>query len=226
MGRMADRSDVTSVASQLHRSCLRGYAGQEKARCLNTPRLIADSTGATVWRHDNTEPFSDSVPDESPSGLGAFEFPLRVPGQYADAETGLHYNYFRDYSPALGQYVQSDPVGLGGGINTYAYVVGQPLTLVDSRGLATPDTVGGAVGQQGVKKGASLPAAVGGEVCASKIACESWRRFPFPSIYEQCKSFEFEVTGAWQRECQDVCADRLRKKCQPPQSCLASDPAT
>lgn len=102
---------------------------------LNTPRLIADSTGATVWRHDNTEPFADSVPDENPSGLGAFQFPLRFPGQYADQETGLRYNDFRDYFPEIGRYVESDPIGLRGGMNTYAYVRGSPLVFADPSGL-------------------------------------------------------------------------------------------
>jgi RHS repeat-associated protein len=58
------------------------------------------------------------VPDENPSGLGAFEFPLRYPGQYFDKETNLHFNYFRDYDPAIGRYTQSDPIGLRGGLNT------------------------------------------------------------------------------------------------------------
>lgn len=45
-----------------------------------------------------------------------FEFPLRFPGQYADKETNLHYNYFRDFDPILGIYKQSDPIGLRGGL--------------------------------------------------------------------------------------------------------------
>ena len=88
-----------------------------------------------MWRWDQQEPFGVNVPDENPSGLGAFEFPLRFPGQYFDKETNLHYNNFRDYDPAVGRYVQSDPIGLHGGLNTYAYVYLSPLNLVDPAGL-------------------------------------------------------------------------------------------
>jgi RHS repeat-associated protein len=60
---------------------------------------------------------------------------LRFPGQYYDQETGLHYNYFRYYDPETGRYITSDPVGLGGGLNTYAYVGSNPLSWIDSWGL-------------------------------------------------------------------------------------------
>lgn len=62
--------------------------------------------------------------------------PARVPGQYADDETGLHYNYFRDYDPSTGRYVESDPIGLRGGINTYLYSGNDPIVKIDPLGLA------------------------------------------------------------------------------------------
>jgi RHS repeat-associated protein len=79
--------------------------------------------------------------DDDPDGDGqAFTFNLRFPGQCYDQETGVHYNYFRDnYLPDFGRYGQSDPIGLEGGINTYAYVRGNPLLWSDWRGLSPGD---------------------------------------------------------------------------------------
>ncbi|MGZ4982138.1 MAG: RHS repeat-associated core domain-containing protein, partial [Methylobacter sp.] len=59
---------------------------------------------------------------------------LPLPGRYFDQETGLHYNYLRDYDPPIERYIESDPIGLAGGMNTYAYVGNNPLTRIDPDG--------------------------------------------------------------------------------------------
>jgi RHS repeat-associated protein len=86
---------------------------------LGTPRKVSrPSDNQVLWAWES-EPFGHSQPNQNPSNQGEFVFSLRFPGQYFDAETGLHYNYFRDYDPRTGRYIQSDPIGLTGGINTY-----------------------------------------------------------------------------------------------------------
>jgi len=102
---------------------------------LGTPRKITrPGDNKVVWTWES-EAFGASLPDQNPSGLGNFVFNLRFPGQYYDQETGLFYNGFRDYDPATGRYSESDPIGLAGGINTYAYVEGNPVNAIDPLGL-------------------------------------------------------------------------------------------
>lgn len=104
---------------------------------LGTPRVITRaSDNQMVWRWDNAAPFGEDQPDESPSRLAKFVYNPRFPGQVYDKETNTHYNYFRDYDPQSGRYVQSDPIGLDGGVNTYAYVGGNTLSGIDPLGLA------------------------------------------------------------------------------------------
>jgi RHS repeat-associated protein len=100
-----------------------------------TPRKITRATdNKVVWMWES-EAFGNNLPNQNPSNLGEFVFNLRFPGQYYDQETGLNYNYFRDYDSSTGRYIQSDPIGLGGGINTYGYVAGNPVNAVDPFGL-------------------------------------------------------------------------------------------
>ncbi|HKW36900.1 MAG TPA: Ig-like domain-containing protein [Burkholderiales bacterium] len=102
---------------------------------LNTPRLIVDQNQSTVWRNENTEPFGDSVPNADPNNTGnRFEFSLRFPGQYFDQGTNLAHNYFRDYDSSIGRYTESDPMGLLGGLNTYAYAHSNSLLYIDPDG--------------------------------------------------------------------------------------------
>lgn len=109
---------------------------------LGTPRAVVNpATDAIIWRWDLTgSAFGSHSVQANPDGDGAnYALNLRYPGQYYDGESGLHYNYFRDYDPATGRYVQSDPIGLEGGLSTYGYVESQPLQLIDALGLQSVD---------------------------------------------------------------------------------------
>ena len=92
------------------------------------PQKLTDASGVVVWDRVET-PFGVEV-----STTGGLTQPVRFPGQVEDLETALNQNWNRDYDPLLGRYIQSDPIGLMGGINTYAYVEGNPLTAVDPTG--------------------------------------------------------------------------------------------
>lgn len=114
---------------------------------LNTPRIVSDAANTIRWEWRHADAFGANAPDENPAGAGVFAYNLRFPGQYFDQETGLHYNYFRDYDPRIGRYVQSDPIGLDGGLNTYGYVEQDPLLRSDPLGLFGPlgAAAGGAI---------------------------------------------------------------------------------
>ncbi len=118
---------------------------------LNTPRLIRDDAYKPVWQWAYS-----AFGDNKPSGLlkatpnpkaaitnqpvllkatNPLEINLRYPGQYFDEESNLNYNYFRTYQPTQGRYTQSDPIGLDGGVNRFAYVNENPLWATDPEGL-------------------------------------------------------------------------------------------
>jgi RHS repeat-associated protein len=100
---------------------------------LGTPRKITrPSDNGLMWRWD-PDTFGTAAP--SPTGLGTFNYNLRFSGQYSLIESGLYYNYFRTYDPRMGRYLESDPIGLRGGSNTYAYTLGNPISNKDPTGL-------------------------------------------------------------------------------------------
>ena len=95
---------------------------------LGSPQKLTDASQATVW--DGVfDPFGEEV---ALTGLAAT--PRRFPGQYADDETRFSYNFLRDYDPTLGRYIESDPIGLNGGLNTYTYVRNNPTARIDPSG--------------------------------------------------------------------------------------------
>jgi RHS repeat-associated protein len=112
---------------------------------LGTPTLLTSQSGKVVADIE-TMPFGESYVD-----YAAVEYNRRFPGQYKDAESGLNYNYFRDYDTSSGRYVQSDPVGLQGGLNTYVYANANPINNIDALGLywfRQPGQTEGVVGRE------------------------------------------------------------------------------
>jgi RHS repeat-associated protein len=118
---------------------------------LGTPRALVNAqtqggqpAGTVVWRWrlinqgtSGSNAFGAMAAEEDPDGNGTtVRFDLRFPGQQYDASTGLHYNYFRDYEAGTGRYVESDPIGLRGGVGTYVYGEADPFSTFDPRGLA------------------------------------------------------------------------------------------
>jgi hypothetical protein len=94
---------------------VRPNIGYIHADHLNTAREIYNASQQLVWRRPHQEPFGNSPPDENPSGLGVFEFPLRESSYYDDKESGIRYTMKRDcYDPATGRFCQPDPIGVDG----------------------------------------------------------------------------------------------------------------
>lgn len=110
---------------------------------LGTPQAMTDASGATVWKADY-EPFGKATVK-----VGKIENNLRFPGQYYNRETGLHYNYFRDYDPTTGRYTEFDVIGLRGGLNGYLYANANPLSFTDPLGLVSLGEVLSQVGAVG-----------------------------------------------------------------------------
>jgi RHS repeat-associated protein len=106
---------------------------------LGTPRAVSMSSPAAapavVWRA-NFAPFGKAAVDEDPDGdTQQFRLDLRLAGQVFDPESSLHYNYLRHADPDTGRFLESDPIGLGGGMNTFAFALSNPIMLSDPTGL-------------------------------------------------------------------------------------------
>ncbi len=104
---------------------------------LGTPTQAYDSNGGLVW--EMMLDVYGKVMDESHGDR--MLVPFRYQGQYEDVETGLYYNRFRYYSPEMGMYISSDPIGLAGNNPTlYGYVQDVNIWL-DKLGLVNPSDI-------------------------------------------------------------------------------------
>src|SRR6185369_6287282 len=109
---------------------------------IGCPVRVEDDAGDTLWSA-LADPYGRMRIVHEGISLS-----LRFPGHYFDAELGLYYNRFRYYSPELGRYIQSDPLGTKGSLNLYAYPA-SPLSTVDLRGLHPPKTADGGEDEDG-----------------------------------------------------------------------------
>lgn len=148
---------------------------------LGAPRAVLDRSDQLRWRW-LAEPFGTTPPETNPAGLGEFALNLRLPGQYFDNESGLHYNHHRDYDRTIGRYVQSDPIGLAGGINTYVYVGGNPVSYVDPNGLQADD--------RSTAPGLGLPNIVG---AANRNISRQLQRLLDDICRPDCSALEAEI---------------------------------
>jgi RHS repeat-associated protein len=148
---------------------------------LNTPRRLSNDSGQAVWQWSysafgedkptiarNRFANLDTTPNPGITSVSEVKFNLRYPGQYADEESGLFYNYFRSYDARTGRYSQADPIGLEGEWNRFGYVDGNPLSYVDPDGLVKIGRKlielepldgggGGGIGGGGARSGLSCP---------------------------------------------------------------------
>jgi RHS repeat-associated protein len=97
---------------------------------LGTPQGLVRKNGAKVWEGEYWA--FGGVKSET----GDWENLLRFPGQYFDEETGNYYNYYRDYDPSSGRYLQSDPIGLFGGLNTFTFSLNNTIVNYDEDALS------------------------------------------------------------------------------------------
>ncbi len=180
---------------------------------LQTPRLGTDENQNVVWRWDG-DAFGQSMADKDPdANKQKRNIRLRFPGQFHDGESGLFYNWSRYYDPKIGRYITSDPIGLRGGINTYAYVNANPLRWSDPMGLESPVTYWPPIG----KPSQPLP---GYNYCGPG----NLLRYPSNALDDACKQhdecyakcglnhMDVSITNPGQcnnRSCQDQCDDSL-----------------
>jgi RHS repeat-associated protein len=166
---------------------------------LGTPQKMTNQDQQVVW-DASYEPFGKATVLS-----GTLTQPLRFPGQYFDAETGLHQNWNRDYDPSTGRYLQSDPDGLKGGINTYLYAKANPVRFVDPRGLSPVDCAFGNAAGCGTNDIPPAPSLR--ELCAE--ACRQRCREQYDREHDQI----LEETAGVYFDCRQIADPRRRTDC-------------
>ncbi len=143
---------------------------------IGAPILLTDATGTAVWSAQYA-PFGQATINSDVDGDGTEVIcNLRFPGQYFDAESGLHYNWHRYYEPRSGRYITLDPIGLAGGdVNFYRYVGGNPINRIDPTGFAWNASFGsggaGNILAPGVTADSGIAVDSNGTICFYSTIC-------------------------------------------------------
>jgi RHS repeat-associated protein len=170
---------------------------------LGTPQKIIAENGSTVWSARYTAFGKASVI------VGNVVNNLRFPGQYYDAETGLHYNWNRYYSPETGRYITADPIGLAGGINLYSYVEGDPINLYDINGLeVTVCNFPGIIGHVGIGVPGTWDKTIGFRSRNHERKGPGKVSIDVYEVSPECKTIE---TTCEEEECIRNCIERSRR---------------
>ena len=198
---------------------------------LNTPRRLIQSDGQVAWQWAYSA-FGDEQPTIASNrfanvalnqsfgttSVAAVTFNLRYPGQYFDQESGLHYNYHRSYSAAVGRYTQSDPIDLEGGWNRFGYSNQNPLSNVDPLGLAWTCSTNGLV-----TTCTNPPPGIPGDGRPPTPNIPPFPGFPLPpvpivqiisSIIDACTPNPDECKAEWRRA-QNVCYEWIQELADP-----------
>ena len=97
---------------------------------IDEPLAVTNAAKALIWNG-----YVDAFGNASTFTTPTTPLDMRLPGQSFQLETNnLSQNGWRDYDPSLGRYAEADPLGIEAGQNVYAYVDGDPLSLVDPTG--------------------------------------------------------------------------------------------
>ncbi len=166
---------------------------------LRTPTKLTTTAKSVVWDRFQT-PFGENA-----ALTGTKETNIRLPGQYFDFESNYHYNLMRDYDAKTGRYLQSDPIGLAGGLNRYGYVGGNPVNFVDPTGenpaaslimrqtilMALPAAIANQMSKPPMKPGGAITptsgksaSAQGREIASQYAICPDPNQLP-PDCFEE-----------------------------------------
>ena len=125
------------------------------------PEELTDQEGRIHWR-GRYQTWGNLALQETPDAESdryarpkLDDQPLRFQGQYADSESGLHYNTFRYYDPDCGRFISQDPIGLAGGVNLYQYAP-NPVGWIDPWGWFGEKPLNSPTIEKWVKKGGTV----------------------------------------------------------------------